>query len=79
MHRFGFGGVRLYGDDLRIQPALPDNWSELKAPIYWKGQRLSLTISHQEFTVVNETAEEPVTILNNGKRYTFTDKLTLPC
>ncbi len=76
---FGFGGVRLYGDDLRIQPALPDNWSELKAPIYWKGQRLSLTISHQEFTVVNETAEEPVTILNNGKRYTFTDKLTLPC
>lgn len=73
----GFGGVRLYGKNLRIQPNLPENWERLKASVYWKGQRLQLDITHNTITVTNETKTEAVTILTNGELHTFTDKLTL--
>ena len=73
----GFGGVRLYGQDLRIQPNLPENWSELQTPIYWKGQKMILTVTHNKISLTNQTKTGPVTILVNGTRHTFTEQITL--
>ncbi|MFH1513178.1 MAG: glycosyl hydrolase family 65 protein [Bacillota bacterium] len=37
---YGFGGVRITGDLLRIDPRLPENWASLSFRIVWRGQPL---------------------------------------
>ncbi|WED24624.1 glycoside hydrolase family 65 protein [Vibrio sp. JC009] len=41
---YGFGGVRMLGGKLRIKPNLPESWDSLNFPIYWKGERLEITV-----------------------------------
>ena len=41
---YGFGGVRIVGDKLRLEPHLPKNWRELRFPLHWRGQAFHVTV-----------------------------------
>lgn len=73
----GFMGVRRYGEMLRIQPNLPDNWRSATCKILWHGQRLELMVTHDEITVLNLTGEDAVSFLCSGVENTFKDKIVL--
>ena len=73
---YGFGGLRMLGGKLRIDPKLPKAWNRLRYSILWKGQRLSVTVTHSGVEIVNETGAEPVTVEIRGAVRTFTERLT---
>ena len=50
---YGFGGVRVVGDELHIAPRLPETWSSLQFPLCWRGQRLTVRIRSGETAVTN--------------------------
>ena len=59
---YGFGGLRMIGEELHIRPHLPGGWRRLRYEIHWKGDRLRVTLTHNEITVENLTAQTtPVT------------------
>ncbi|MBQ7715329.1 MAG: glycoside hydrolase family 65 protein [Clostridia bacterium] len=74
---FGFMGVRRYGEELRIEPHLPDEWRSACAHIYWHGQRLEITVKKEKFTVKNLTGTDDVTILHKGEHYNIGDGLSV--
>ena len=74
---FGFLGVRRYGEKLRIEPHLPDEWTSATAHIYWKGERLEVTASKDKLTVKNLTGTKDVSILHKGREYAVSDGLEL--
>jgi alpha,alpha-trehalose phosphorylase len=41
---FGFGGVRPFGDVLRIDPHLPPQWNALELGLIFRGGRLRLRL-----------------------------------
>ena len=41
----GIGGLGFDGDELTIDPSLPDEWGELRFPVTWRGQRLRITVA----------------------------------
>lgn len=47
----GFCGIRLCGDQLRIEPNLPENWESAAAKIWWRGSQLEVTVTHTHVTV----------------------------
>ncbi len=57
---YGFGGVRVVGDGLRVCPALPDAWSRMAFPLVWRGQRLEIEITKQCVSVLNLGSETVV-------------------
>ena len=73
----GFGGVRRYGDALRIQPNLPEKWNSVSFCIYWHGQRLSITATHEQLSVKNLTGTADVQFLHDGKLCSVGDGVTL--
>ena len=54
---YGFGGTRIVGDSLRIDPKLPDNWSMLSFPLVWHGQPLRVSAERNKLQVRNEGTE----------------------
>lgn len=42
---FGFIGISLVGDELRLQPRLPPTWGRIRCPLRWRGRTLSLSAS----------------------------------
>ncbi len=73
---YGFGGLRMLGGNLRIDPALPDAWTKLSYTLYWKGQKLKVEVTHEQVTVTRLTGDEPITLTLCGKEQTLTDSLT---
>ncbi len=73
----GFGGVRRYGEQLRIQPNLPDEWNSVSYAINWKGQRLEVVVDHNELNIKNVTGTADVEFLCGGKTHTVRDEITL--
>lgn len=73
----GFGGVRRYGDELRIQPHLPEEWKSVSFEISWHGQRLHITADHTDLTVENLTKNGKVEFLCGGKIHSLTDKIRI--
>ncbi len=53
----GFGGVRMIGGELLINPALPDEINEINFPFYWQGNRVEVSASKDEFVVANKGNE----------------------
>jgi trehalose/maltose hydrolase-like predicted phosphorylase len=42
---FGFGGVDLRGDTLRIEPRLPPQWHGLSFRVCWRGRTVAIRIA----------------------------------
>lgn len=74
---FGFGGVRRYGDELRIQPNLPKEWNSVSFCIWWQGQRLSVTATHEYLSVENLTGTADVQFLHDGELCSVGDGITI--
>lgn len=64
---YGFGGVRMLNGRLRINPRLPKNWEELIFTLYWKGEKLEVTVTGENVLVQNLTGTKQVTLSVNGK------------
>ncbi|MCD8149353.1 MAG: glycoside hydrolase family 65 protein [Clostridiales bacterium] len=73
---YGFGGVRMLGGKLRINPVLPDAWDKLCYTILWKGQKLAVEVTKSAVTIENLTGDEPVSLEVAGKETVLTDKGT---
>ncbi len=65
----GFGGVRIYEDQLRIQPHLPDEWDSLLFPICWRGRHLQISVNREELHINNDG--NPFTAIVCGDRKTI--------
>ena len=68
---YGFGGVRMIGGKLRINPKLPEAWKKLFFKICWKGEVLAVTVTEKEVEIVNETSSDPVEMEICGREYRF--------
>ncbi len=57
---YGFGGLRMLGGKLRIDPVLPKEWNRLVYTLIWQGQDLQVEVKRkdgdQQDTVTNLTA-----------------------
>lgn len=73
----GFGGVRMLGGKLRIDPKLPEAWSKLSYTILWHGQKLAVTVTKDSVYIVNETHTKNVELVVKGKQYTLDQELTV--
>ncbi len=73
---YGFGGLRMLGGKLRIDPVLPDAWKRLTYTLYFKGQKLLVEVSHTKVTVTNLTKKEPVFLTLCGQERTLEDTLS---
>ena len=74
---YGFGGLRMIGGRLRVDPRLPDQWKGLSYKLSWKGQTLAVKITRDAVTVTNETGAAPVELEIRGKTRKFTDSVTV--
>lgn len=50
----GFGGVRIHDGHLRIRPNCPKQWEKFTYPIYWKGNKLDVTVCKDGVEAINE-------------------------
>ena len=66
---YGFGGVRMLGGKLRIDPKLPKAWKKLCFKINWKGQLLAVTVTEKTVEIVNETSSDAVSLEICGQEY----------
>ena len=67
---YGFGGVRMLGGRLRINPRLPENWSLLRFTLMWKGEKLEVTATKDNVEVRNLTGGKPVEVTVSGTELT---------
>lgn len=51
----GFGGVRIFGNQLRISPSLPMEWSRLDFSITWGGSPLKVYITQNQVEIENRS------------------------
>lgn len=64
---YGFGGVRVVGDELHVSPRLPEEWDSLSLPLVWRGQPLKLTADKAAVQVTNNGLK-PVELVLKGSR-----------
>jgi len=63
----GFGGVRIVGGKLRIQPHLPQSWDGLQYQINWQGSLLKISVNHEKMQV--EILGDSIEFINHDKTY----------
>lgn len=71
---YGFGGVRMLGGNLRINPVLPDKWDRLSYTILWKGQKLAVEVTKNRITIENLTSDTPISLEVAGKEIVLSGK-----
>lgn len=49
---YGFCGVRMLGGELRISPRLPKEWQRISFSIYWRGEKLRVSITNDSMTLM---------------------------
>jgi hypothetical glycosyl hydrolase len=67
----GFGGIRMVGGRLRIEPKLPKEINQITFPINWKGNLLEIQVNHERLKVKNKGIES-ITFINRGEEYQLT-------
>lgn len=72
---YGFGGVRMLHGNLRVCPALPDEWDKLDFYIYWQGQKLHIAADHKAVDITNESGEKMVELEVYGQSHQFKDSI----
>ena len=65
---YGFGGVRVVGDELHVNPRLPEDWTELEAPLCWRGQALRMHAAKDGVTLRNQGQEAVDVVLCGNKQ-----------
>ena len=67
---YGFGGVRVVGSELHVNPRLPEAWNTLAFNVTWRGQKLTVKADKQTVAVKNEGVSA-VTVTLAGKAVTI--------
>lgn len=64
---FGFAGVCLSSESIRLAPNLPANWTRLSFRVQWRGRRIKVVIdqSHTTLEAILESGD-PLTIVVGG-------------
>ena len=74
----GFGGVRMVGGNLRINPKLPENWSRLSFSFMWKGNKLDIELTKEGIKIeVKDEMLEEIEILVYDKKYVLNQILKI--
>lgn len=74
---YGFGGLRMLGGKLRIDPKLPKAWKSLSYTILWHGQKLAVRVTADNVEIVNETGSAAIKVEVRGKVHSINDKLVV--
>lgn len=74
---YGFGGVRMLGGKLRIEPNLPKAWNKLSYTLMWKGQRLAVEVTGDTVRVENLTKTANVEITICGAAHHVEDQVVV--
>ncbi|KPL14796.1 MAG: trehalase [Bacteroides sp. SM23_62] len=72
----GFGGLRMVGGKLRINPKLPPQVKSIRYPVNWKGNPLEVMVSKGSLVIENK-GERPVHLTVSNKEYTVEKKLAV--
>jgi hypothetical glycosyl hydrolase len=72
----GFGGLRMIGGELRINPKLPSPVRSIRYPITWKGNPLEVTVSEGAIIIVNN-GDTSVRLTVSNIEYTVEKRLEL--
>jgi len=67
---YGFGGVRIVGQELHIAPRLLPEWSALSFPLVWRGQPLAVQ-ADQAGVCVTAQGSQPITVRVYGQAVTL--------
>jgi len=51
----GFGGMRVQGDELLLNPMLPKNWNSFSFKIKFRGALLKVNVTQADVTITNES------------------------
>jgi len=73
----GFGGLRLIGDEVRLNPALPETWNSLNFFIWLKGQKLQVNVTRDKISINNLTKTSAVELNINGTTHVISDMLEI--
>ncbi|WP_426350402.1 glycoside hydrolase family 65 protein [Alloiococcus sp. CFN-8] len=60
----GFGGVRVIGNTLNINPKLPPSWESLSYPLIWKGNKLNIHVDTKEISIENKGQEAVILMVD---------------
>ncbi|MBC1424112.1 glycoside hydrolase family 65 protein [Listeria seeligeri] len=73
----GFGGVRMLDGKLYLHPQLPEKWTGLKFPIYWKGSRLVVHITKNALEISNLSNKDALLTLHGNEITILANSTTL--
>jgi hypothetical glycosyl hydrolase len=72
----GFGGLRIAGGKLRINPKLPPPIRSIRYPLTWRGNPLEITVLNGSLLIENK-GKDPVELRVGNMDYTVEEKLEL--
>jgi len=73
----GFGGLRLVGDTIRLNPQLPKAWQRLTFYAWIRGQKLRIDVTKDSLKIENLTKTRVVELEIRGNRHIVNDMLEI--
>jgi maltose phosphorylase len=67
---YGFGGMKIVGEDLHFQPFLPEQWTGLSFHLRWRGALLHVQVAESGLTVAHKDGPD-VTFHVGGMAHTL--------
>lgn len=75
----GFGGVRVLGGKLRIEPQLPTNWHRLAFKLHWKMDVLAIEVTKESLTINRlNSNDKNIEFSCYGKTYVLENQISIP-
>lgn len=70
---FGLCGIRCSAGSITVAPSLPRHWSRVRLPLTYRGQKLVLTVGHDEVVVeaVEPLAKSRIVVHDGERSYTL--------
>jgi trehalose/maltose hydrolase-like predicted phosphorylase len=65
---FGFAGLQICRDGLRVDPHLPASWSSLAFRVQWQGRQVHFTVARKPLTVTATLERGTPLIIHVGRR-----------
>ena len=77
---YGFGGLRSDGEELVLNPSLPEQWTEYEFRILYQNTHIRIKVSANEITLfTNDKSDKKIPLRIYGRLYQFDSaELTIP-
>jgi hypothetical glycosyl hydrolase len=73
----GFGGFRLLGDKVRLEPLLPPGWERLQYGLRVRDTKLTVSVRPGVINVVSDNPGESLVVTSGGREYALSRSLTI--